>query len=101
MALAPQSSTLAWKIPWTEEPGRLQSMGSQRVGHNLATKQLLPPYGNKVGWGVTTMLFSSKDLEFEAQRGEEKSLMKMGTADFPGGPRVDSVLPASTAGGWV
>ena len=28
------SSILAWKIPWTEEPGRLQSMGSQRVGHN-------------------------------------------------------------------
>ena len=28
------SSTVAWKIPWTEEPGRLQSMGSQRVGHN-------------------------------------------------------------------
>ena len=28
------SSTLAWKILWTEEPGRLQSMGSQRVGHN-------------------------------------------------------------------
>ena len=32
-AMAPHSSTLAWKIPWTEEPGRLQSMGSQRVGH--------------------------------------------------------------------
>ena len=31
---APHSSTLAWKIPWTEEPGRLQSMGSQRVGHD-------------------------------------------------------------------
>ena len=28
------SSTLAWKIPWMEEPGRLPSMGSQRVGHN-------------------------------------------------------------------
>ena len=28
------SSILAWKIPWIEEPGRLQSMGSQRVGHN-------------------------------------------------------------------
>ena len=28
------SSTLAWKIPWTEEPGRLQSMGSLRVGHD-------------------------------------------------------------------
>ena len=30
---APHSSTLAWRIPWTEEPGRLQSMGSLRVGH--------------------------------------------------------------------
>ena len=33
-AMATHSSTLAWKIPWTEEPGRLQSMGLQRVGHN-------------------------------------------------------------------
>ena len=33
-AMAPHSSTLAWKIPWTEEPGRLQFMGSQRVGHD-------------------------------------------------------------------
>ena len=32
--MATHSSTTAWKIPWTEEPGRLQSMGSQRVGHN-------------------------------------------------------------------
>ena len=32
--MAPHSSTLAWKIPWTEEPGRLQSMGSRRVGYN-------------------------------------------------------------------
>ena len=32
--MATHSSTLALKIPWTEEPGRLQSMGSQRVGHN-------------------------------------------------------------------
>ena len=30
-AMAPQSSTLAWRIPWTVEPGRLQSMGSQRI----------------------------------------------------------------------
>ena len=36
-AVAPHSSTLAWKIPWTEEPGRLQSMGSLRVGHGWAT----------------------------------------------------------------
>ena len=33
-AMAIHSSTLAWKIPWTEEPGRLQCMGSLRVGHN-------------------------------------------------------------------
>ena len=33
----PHSSTLAWKIPWAEEPGRLQSMGSQRVGHDWPT----------------------------------------------------------------
>ena len=32
--MATPSSTLAWKIPWTENPGRLQSMGSQRVGHD-------------------------------------------------------------------
>ena len=33
------SSILAWEIPWIKEPGELQSMGSQRVGHNLVTKQ--------------------------------------------------------------
>ena len=33
-AMTTHSSTLAWKTPWTEEPGRLQSMGSHRVGHN-------------------------------------------------------------------
>ena len=32
--MATHSSTLAWKIPWKEEPGKLQSMGSQRVGHD-------------------------------------------------------------------
>ena len=35
--MATHSSILAWEIPCTEEPGRVQSMGSQRVGHNLAT----------------------------------------------------------------
>ena len=35
--MAPHSSTFAWKIPWAEEPGRLQSMGSRRVGHDLVT----------------------------------------------------------------
>ena len=39
--MATHSSILAWRIPWTEEPGGLQSMGLQRVGHDLATK---PPH---------------------------------------------------------
>ena len=37
--LATHSSILAWEISWTAEPGGLQSMGSQRVGHDFATKQ--------------------------------------------------------------
>ena len=45
--MAPHSSTLAWKIPWTEEPGRLQSMGSLRVGHD---------------WVTSLSLFTFKDM---------------------------------------
>ena len=41
--MATHSSTLAWEISWTEEPGRLQSMGSQRDGHDLGTKPPPPP----------------------------------------------------------
>ena len=40
-AMAPHSSTLAWKIPWMEEPGGLQSMGSLRVRHDSATSHSL------------------------------------------------------------
>ena len=46
-AMAPRSSTLAWKIPWMEEPGRLQSMGSLRVGHDWVTS--LPRIGGGNG----------------------------------------------------
>ena len=45
-AMAPHSSTLAWKIPWTEEPGGLQSTGSQRVGHDWATSLSLFTFTN-------------------------------------------------------
>ena len=38
--MATQSSNLAWEIPWTEEPGWLQSMGSQRIRHDLATEHI-------------------------------------------------------------
>ena len=43
-AMEPHSSTLAWKIPWTEEPGRLQSMGLQRVRHDWPTSLLIFTY---------------------------------------------------------
>ena len=41
--MATRSSILAWKIPWTEKPGRLQSMGSRRVDHDLVTEHV-PSY---------------------------------------------------------
>ena len=40
--MATHTSILAWRIPWTEKPGRLQSMGLQRVGHDLPTEQQQP-----------------------------------------------------------
>ena len=63
-AMAPHSSTLAWKIPWTEEPGGLQSLGSQRVRHDWATSFFFflycschcagpaPQEGKWQSWGV-------------------------------------------------
>ena len=41
--MATHSSILVWKFPWTEEPGGLQFMGSQRVRHNLASKHIFAP----------------------------------------------------------
>ena len=66
-AMVTHSNTLAWKIPWTEEPGRLQSMGSRRVGHDWTTSlslftfmhwrrkwQPTPVFlpGESQGWGI-------------------------------------------------
>ena len=48
-AMVPYSSTLAWKIPWTEEPGGLQYMGSLRVGHDWATSLSLSCTGEGNG----------------------------------------------------
>ena len=42
--MATHSSILAWRIPWTEKPGRLHSMGSQRVGHDWVTFAFIVPY---------------------------------------------------------
>ena len=48
--MATHSSILAWEIPWTEKPGELQSMGSQRVGRNLGTKYERELCGRGKGW---------------------------------------------------
>ena len=72
--MATHFSTLAWKIPWTEEPGRLQSIGSQRVGHNWATCQCqcsLPKPSkckqNK-GYCLQASFFPNPELEKEEMK---------------------------------
>ena len=58
-AMAPHSSTLAWKIAWAEEPGRLQSMGSLRVRHNRATSLSLFTFMYWRRKQLSTAVFSS------------------------------------------
>ena len=53
-------SILAWKMPWTEKPGRLQSMGSQRVGHDSATS---------LYFCITTALFDSFNITTSGSMG--------------------------------
>ena len=60
--MAPHSSTLAWKIPWTEEPVRLQSMGSLRVGHDFtfpfhfhALGKEMATYSSVLAWRIPGM----------------------------------------------
>ena len=73
--MATHSSTLAWEIPWTEEPGGLQSMGSRRVGHDRATSLSLFTF---MHWGRTwqpTPVF----LPGESQGWEPGGLPSMGS----------------------
>jgi len=62
--MAPHSSTLAWKIPWMEEPGMLQSMGSLRVGHDFtftftfhfhALEKEMATHSSVLAWRITGM----------------------------------------------
>ena len=46
--MATHSRILAWRVPWTEEPGKLQSIASQRVGHDLARMHTYEPLGDVV-----------------------------------------------------
>ena len=74
-AMAPHSSTLAWKIPWTEKPGRLQSMGSLRVGHDWATSLSLFTFMHWRRKRQPTPVF----LPRESQTGEPGGLLSMGS----------------------
>ena len=66
-AMAPHSSTLAWKIPWTEEPGRLKSMGSLTVGHNWATSLSLFTFMCwRRKWQPTPVLLPGESQGWEA-----------------------------------
>ena len=67
--MATHSSILAWEISWTEEPGGLQSMGSQRVRHDLATKQQLSALEiTQVGWPANTSTVVSVLLHSQARQ---------------------------------
>ena len=81
--MATHSSTLAWKIPWTDEPGRLQSMGLQRVGHD---------------WATLLTIMRSRPLGFFQAPGtgtfgisEVKRRMKMQTVSFVNHNRLLSI----------
>ena len=63
--MAPHSSTLAWKIPWMEEPGRPQSMGSWRVGHDWATSLSLFTFMHwRRKWQPTPVLLPGESQEW-------------------------------------
>ena len=57
--MATHSSTLAWKIPWTEEPGRLQCMGSQRVRHDWVTSLIVRIWKVRVKTDTCTVMIHS------------------------------------------
>ena len=100
-AMAPHSSTLAWKIPWTEEPGRLQTMGSRRVGHDWATSLSLFPFmhwrrkwqptpvflpGESQGWGSLVGCRLWSRTESDTTEGLSSSKPYVGRLQQPYGP---------------
>ena len=71
--MATHSSTLAWKIPWTEDPGRLPSMGSQRVRHNLTSLSLFTFMHWRRNWQPTPEFLPGESQE----RAEPGGLLSM------------------------
>ena len=100
--MATHSSTLAWEIPWTEEPGRLQSMGSQRVGHdwsNLArSDRRSPVWFCSSAWPYSSASEQSKSILIHIKQGKQFLSYRKGMCLKPHGC-IDYV--GSHSGFWV
>ena len=79
--MAVHSSTIAWKISWTEEPGRLQSMGSQRVGHDWAISVQFSHWRN-VAWHQLEKL-SFKEVKESGQCHANHGIKNVGLTPIP------------------
>ena len=117
-AMAPHSSTLAWKTPWTEEPGGLQSMGSLRIGHDWTTSfslftsmhwrrkwQPTPVFlpGESQGWGAWwAAVYEVAQSWTRLKRLSSSS--SSGSQGFPGGAAVNNPSAIQETGfrslGW-
>ena len=82
--MAIHSSTLAWKIPWTEEPDRLQSMGSQRVGHDWVTWLHFTLLQTAITTRVFTIYFCRDWVSLVAQLVKNLSTMQEISVQFLG-----------------
>ena len=78
--MATHSSNLAWRIPRTKEPGGLQSMGSQRVGHDSVTKQ------QQQQQQTISILFNDCILNLRSRNGRLSVKVKSGPSDLPTPP---------------
>ena len=85
--MATHSSTLAWKIPWIEEPGRLQSIGPQRVGHDWATSLLPVPNPTH---GLRVCSFEKLGRTFGLWGRDNTKSQKVLTCHWRWGPRGHS-----------
>ena len=99
--MATHSSTLVWEIPWTEEPGGLQSTGSQRVGHDLGTEQQETSCQGRdlPGWGPQGQSKALSRGSAAASVPPTSASQVAGSLQVPGGPVVR--LAASAAPSWV
>ena len=104
-AMASHSSTVAWKIPWTEEPGRLQSMGSLRVRHDWVTSHSLFTF---MHWRRKWQPISSSAIPFSScpQSFPASGSFQMSQLFSSGGQSIEvsastSVLPMNRGAWWV